>query len=120
MREKELLDYHHEEIIGNDMKKIKKKKKILSGIKRTLKRNHTFRYLSYHAGKGNMEMIKKVHVVNLNNQIIKTYVDRENVEMKISQYNEKYLKKAHQSEAYLDKIYHKLKEDKIRKKILTG
>ena len=67
MREKKLLDYHYEEIIGNDMEKIKKKKKILSRIKRTLKRNYTFRYLSRHAGKGNREMIKKVHVANLNN-----------------------------------------------------
>ena len=42
MREKKLLDYHYEEIIGNDMEKIKKKKKILSRIKRILKRNYTF------------------------------------------------------------------------------
>ena len=34
MREKELLDYYREEIIGEDVKLIKKRKKILAGIKK--------------------------------------------------------------------------------------
>ena len=51
MREKELLDYHHEEINETDEKAVKKKKKIMAGIKKRLKRNHTFHYISRHAGK---------------------------------------------------------------------
>ena len=51
MREKELLDYHHEEIIGEDVKLIKKRKKILAGIKKKMRRNHTFYYISRYIGK---------------------------------------------------------------------
>ena len=120
IREKELLDYHHKEIIGDEIEKIKKRKKIMGRIKRTLKRNHTFRYLSWHAGKGSREMIKRVHVVNEASQITKIYVDRESVEKNIINYNKKYLTKANQSEAYLDRIYHRLKNDEIRDRILQG
>jgi len=42
MHEKELLDYHPVELCEEDDKMIKKKKKMLSGIKRTLSRIHTF------------------------------------------------------------------------------
>ena len=59
MGEKEFLIYHKEEIVGEEPEIIKKKKKIIEGIKRTLNRNHTFRCLTRHAGKGSREMIKK-------------------------------------------------------------
>ena len=52
IREKELMDYHNRDIIGDDEATIKKKSKILTGIRRKLKRNHTFNYISRHAGKG--------------------------------------------------------------------
>ena len=55
MREKELMDYHHKEILEEDDKSIKKKKKVLAGIKRKLKRNHMFHYVSRYADKGNRE-----------------------------------------------------------------
>ena len=58
IREKELLDYHHEEIIGDDIKMIKKRKRIVAGIKKKLKRDHTFHYLSRHVGKGKRESMK--------------------------------------------------------------
>ena len=51
MREKELMDYHTKEIIEEDEKAVKKKQKVLAGIRRKLKRNHTFHYISRHAGK---------------------------------------------------------------------
>ena len=51
IRKKELIDYYHQEIIKEDEKSIKKKKKGLVGIRRKLKRNHIFYYISRHAGK---------------------------------------------------------------------
>ena len=67
MREQELLDYHYEEIIRDELEKIKKKKKIIGGIKRSIARNHTFQCLSSHVVKGAREMIRKVHETNERN-----------------------------------------------------
>ena len=83
MREKELLDYHHEEIIGEDVKLIKKRKKILAGIKKKMRRNHTFHYISRHIGKGGRENIKQLHVMNSNNEVDKTLIKREEIENRI-------------------------------------
>ena len=69
MRKKELLDYHHEEIIGDDVKLIKKRKKILARIKNKMRRNHTFHYISRHIGKGVRENIKQLHLMNFNNEV---------------------------------------------------
>ena len=90
----------------------------MSGIKRTLMQNHTFQYLSRHAGKGSREMIKRVHRMNEKNQTIKTHNDRESTEKEISNQNIKYLTKAHQTEVHVDKMCYKLKEDEVRDKTL--
>ena len=44
--EKELLDYHQVELTEEVDKLAKKKKKILTRIKKKLRRDHTFHYLS--------------------------------------------------------------------------
>jgi len=65
-REKELLDYHHVELIEEGEKLVKKKKKIIAGIRKKLRRNHTFHYLSRHVGKGIRDNIKRLQVENDN------------------------------------------------------
>ena len=108
MREKELLDYHNEEIIGEEPKIIKKKKRIIAGIKKKLKRNHTFHYLSRHVGKGMRESMKRLQIDSpneLNNEYI---IDKEKMEEKIMDHNRKHFKKAHDSKVYNDKIYKEL------------
>ena len=109
MREKELLDYHHEEIIGDDVKLIKKKKRILAGIKRTMKRNHTFHYLSRHVGKGFAKKMKRLKVMNENNEVEETLVNRDEIEERIKQHNMCYFKKACNSVACKDKTHEGLK-----------
>ena len=63
---KELLDYNHEELMSKNEEQVKKKKKIISGIKKNLRRNHTFHYLTRHIGKGERDSIKRIHIVDKN------------------------------------------------------
>jgi len=114
------MDYYHKEILEEDNKSIKKKKKVLAGIKRKLKRNHTFYYISMHAGKEDREKMQYLHVPNENGEIQNTLVKREEIEEQISSYNTTHLKQAQNSIAYKDKIYQKLRQNVIRDKILNG
>jgi len=120
LREKELLDYHHEEIIGDSVKAIKKKKKVIAGIKRKLRRDHTFHYLSRHVGKGKRQAMKRLEVSNDNNQRNEFIIKRELIEEKIMTFNRNHFKKAHSTPIYNDKIYNELRNNSIRDKILNG
>ena len=51
LRENELMDYHPTEVNKDNENYRNKKRKILRGIKKAKQRNHTFRYLTRHAGK---------------------------------------------------------------------
>jgi len=118
-REKKLLDYHPVEFCKEDDKMIKKKKKILSRIKRTLSQNHTFQYLSRYVGKGQRDSVKRFYKVDNNQKIIETYVDRDSIKKALRMHNTQHFKQAHQLIAYKDKIYKKLERDKIRDKVLN-
>ena len=119
-REKEILDYHHTELNNEDEDQLKSRKKIISGIKKKLQKTHTFHYITRHIGKGDREGIKRLHTVDEENKIIKTCVNREQIEEEIITYNEQHLKQAHSSIMYQDKIYKRLRENEIRDKILDG
>lgn len=120
MREKELLDYHHEEILGDDQEIIKKKKRILAGIKKKLRRDHTFHYLSRHVGKGKRETMKRLQIPSSDGSEDEYVIDREKMENKIMEYNRSHFKKAHNSKVFNDKIYKELRNDNVRDKILNG
>jgi len=98
---------------------IKKKKKVLARIRRKLKRNHIFNYISRYAGKGVREKMRYLHTLNNRNEIQETLVQRDEIEKKISQHNTAHLKIAHNSVAYKDKIYHRLRENSTRDRILN-
>ena len=85
--EKELLDYYLVELYEEDNKMIKKKKKILSRIKRTLSWNHIFQYLSWYAGKEQRDSMKRLHKVKNNQKIIETYVDQDSIKKVLRMYN---------------------------------
>ena len=119
-REKELLDYHQVELIGEGDELVKKKKKVIAGIRRKLKRDHTFHYLSRHVGKGMRDSIKRLQVENENENENITLIKREEIESRIREHNTQHFKKAHESIIYRDKIYEKLRTNSIRNKILNG
>ena len=64
--------------------------------------------------------IKQLHVINENNQIVNTYIDKISIENKIMEHNIKHFTKAHSTIAYRDKIYTQLNNHRIRDKILNG
>ena len=119
-REKELLDYHHVELIEEGEKLVKKKKKIIAGIRKKLRHNHTFYYLSRHVGKGIRDNIKRLQVENDNDNNKVTLIKQEEIESRIRDHNTNHFKKAHESIAYKDKIYEKLRMNSMRNRILNG
>ena len=75
LREKESLDYHAIELSEEDEKFPKKKKKIMSGIKKVLNRNHTFQCSTRHARKGQRDSAKRLHKANEDQQIVETHAE---------------------------------------------
>ena len=59
-------------------------------------------------------------MVDDNNKIIKTYVNREKIEEETSKFNEKNFTKAHNAIAHRDKTCEKLRENSARDRILKG
>ena len=120
LREKELLDFHHQVLIDDGGKVSKKKKKIIAGIKNKMRKNHTFHYLSRHIGKGMRDNIKRLQTNNENNNNIKTIINREEIEARIKEHNAAHFKTAHDSIAFKDRTCNKLRIDSIREKMLKG
>ena len=58
--------------------------------------------------------------MNSNNEVDETLIKREEIEDRIKQYNINHFKKAHNSIAYKDKIYERLRQNSIWDKILNG
>ena len=119
-REQELLDFYPEEIVGDSEEKIKLRKKAIKNIKKAKYRQQTFNFLTKHVGKGEKNSLKRVKVVNEQNEIIKECQDRHDIETEIARYNKQHFRQAFSSKAYTDKIYSKLQYDNIRDKILNG
>jgi len=120
LREKELLDYVRNDFKDNEEKHPKKRQKIISGINKEMMRNHTFQYLSRHVGKGKRDGLRRLHKTNQNNEIVETYVDRIEIERELVNYNKDHFTQAHTTEAYKDKIYNALSEERVRDRILKG
>jgi len=71
-------------------------------------------------GKGVKGNLKRLHIVNENDRIEKTIIEKEQMEKEIMQYNEQHFKQAYSSEMCNDKIYAELHSNEIRDKILNG
>ena len=69
IREKELLDFHHSEVMCENEDQRKTKKKIIGEIKKKMQKTHAFHYISRHIGKGERESIKRIHTIDDNQKI---------------------------------------------------
>ena len=85
-----------------------------------MKWQNTFKYLTTHIGRGAKNSLKKLHIVNENEQIINTLMNKEKIEEAISQHNTSHYQQAMQTPIYQDQIYHKLQDDEVRNDILDG
>ena len=85
-----------------------------------MNRKHMFHYLTRYPVKGARDSLKRVHVIDDNNKIIKTHVKRETIEEETSKFNVKYFTKAHDAMSYRDKTCKKLRENSVRDRTLKG
>ena len=74
--------------------------------------------MTRYIGKGERGSLRKLYIKDQSNTIIKTLTNWYHIESTIIEYNKEHFQQAHKTKVYEDKIYHKLKEDKTRDKIL--
>ena len=79
-RENNLIDFSSIEVNNNTEKEKKLQKQILQRIKKERYRNHTFKFLTKHISRGVNRLLKRVHVVNKEGEITKTYLKKEEIE----------------------------------------
>ena len=91
----------------------------MARIKKKIRRNHTFHYISRYIGKGGRENIKQLHIINTNSEVDETLIKREEIEDRIKQHNINHFKKVHNSIACKDKMHKRLRHNTIRDKILN-
>ena len=119
-REQEMLDSYQKEVTEEQILDEFQKKKILRKILKNQQRKYAFRYISKHIGRGVNKNLTRVHEVNSEHKIVKTYIGKVDIEDAIMKYNKMHFTKAHKANIYNDKIYDKLQQDEIRDKILQG
>ena len=79
-KEEEMLDTYLEEIIDDTEEKIKRRYKAIKTIKKNRFWQYTFEKLTKHVGKGEKNSLKKIKLVNENNEVIKESHDRASIE----------------------------------------
>ena len=86
-REKEFLDYNEIEI-GNTAEKEKQlRKRIIQRIKKECYRLYAFQFLTKYVGRGVNGLLKRVHLVDDEGRIVKTYTKREEIEEHLINHN---------------------------------
>ena len=85
-----------------------------------MQRNHSFHYISKHIEKEVKGSLKRLHVMDSNNRIIKACIEKDEIEKEICKHNIKHFTKAHNTKIYQDKIYVELRDNEIRDKILNS
>ena len=119
-REKELMEMHPNEIDDESASSRRKKKEVLRKIKKEQTRNHDFHYMTKHVGKGVNGSLKILHEKDEDMRIIKTHTKRKNIEEETIKHNTRHFSMAIETKMCQDKIYAKLDDKEIRKKILEG
>ena len=85
-----------------------------------MKSQHSFHCLTKHVGRGPKNSLKRVHILDNNDNIDKTLIQKEKIEQAIIQHNTNHYSQALDTPTHKDKIYNKLQEDRIRDAILDG
>ena len=86
IREKYLFDHYNKQLSEEDLND-KCKSKILRSMAKQMKHQHSFQYLTKHIGRGPKNSLKRVHISNENNNIVKTLIQKEEIERVIIQHN---------------------------------
>ena len=76
-----------------------------------------FNYITYHAGRRRRKLLARVHEINSDNEIIRTYVAKEDIEALIMKCNKYHFAKAHQTNVFNDETCYQSQQDKVRDQI---
>ena len=88
--EKEILDYCKNKILEDTDKNKKKRKEIIQRLLKARRRDHSFQYLTRHAGKRPREDLKILHKKDHENYIVEIYKTRNEIEGAIIEYNKEH------------------------------
>jgi len=119
-KEESLLELYPTELAGDSEEIKRRRAKVIKNIKNAQFRQRTFDLLTKGVGKGEKRSLTKVRTVDNNGNVAQEMQDRESIEEAIATYNKEHFRQAYSSKAYKDRIYHKLKLDQVRDKILQG
>ena len=86
-KENKLMDFYPRNINNDTEQNQKLRKKAINTIKKEKFRQHTFTLLTKQVGKGEKQSLKRVKVINQQNEVIKECNDRESIEYEIANYN---------------------------------
>lgn len=114
-----LLDYHD---IDSDDKEIDKRKQnhLANSTEQMLNQNYEFKYMTKTVGKGDKNPLTRVNVVNDDNEVIDTYLDRAKIKQHVSRFNRNHYYKAKNTPVYQNRNNIWLIDKKIENKILSG
>ena len=73
---KDLLDFYNIELPNSNEKEKNRRKQIMQRIIKEKTRNHSFQYMTKFIGKGFKGVLRKLHIIDSSNNIIKTYINR--------------------------------------------
>ena len=83
IREEELLDYAESELANKIENEKKIRKRVLAKIKKEKDQLYQFKYLTKYIRKGGKESLRRLHEVDQEGNIIKTYLNKEDIEIKL-------------------------------------
>ena len=89
-REKDILEYHKNDILDDTEENKKKMKDIIKIILKARRKNHSFQYLTIHVRKGAREGLKILHKKDNDNRIIESCKIRNEIEGAIMEFNKEH------------------------------
>lgn len=104
LREHELLDCCKPLIAFENADLEQQKKNVIEGMKRSMAIKRPFSHITKHVGRGERSCLKRVHIVDSNNQTIDAKIRKEEIEEETMKHNTHHYKMAIDAPVYEDKI----------------
>ena len=115
MIEKEILNYHPNELENNTEKEKNLRKQVIQRILKDRKLVHASQCMMKYIGKRYRRSLYRLHVKNEENRIIEKYISREEIEQVLIECNRAHFEKDHQMNIHKDKVYEELRNNELRK-----
>ena len=119
LKDIEILDINSVIIDGDTEKAKKIRKKIANRMRKAEQRLWSMKFLTNKVGKGPKQALKQLHIINNEGEKVKTLHNRNLIEEALIKQNLEYYRKVLKTQVFRDKIYQKLKEDRVQDRILN-